>query len=440
MTKEESSTPKDGTEKGNLVWNEPNPMASGVAALWKKTFVKVLVWGTVLVLGVSVLVQQKPGPKVQVVTPQKRDVVELVIATGRVRSKETSTLSAEIAGVVETVFVDEGARVKRGQKLAKLVQSELSHMIRQARLSMETAQRLYLQASQKPLPADIAVARANVALAVSRYKQFSRDLKRGKRLFRSKSISQAELDKLLAGTEQARANVQVARANVQKLLSYPRAVDVGVVKARLFEAKAALRRLMSQASKRVIKAPFSGIIVSKRLALGQVVGAGTPLFVLASTERIEIFAETDESNLPKLKVGQTAIIVPSAYKKRSFQAVLQQIGPVVDSQRGVVGLRLRPLKLPSFALLNMTVDINVEVARWKDATSIPADTLVKRDGKHYVMALEGRQTRLIPIKLRGRNSDWLVCEGLPLQTRVIRRAHSMKAGKRVRIVKEKRRR
>lgn len=439
-TKERSADETKSTSQSHLVWNEPSPLTERLKGWWSHTFVKYGVWGLLVVGALYLFMSQKPGPKVNIVSPTKRDVVELVIATGRIRSKETSTISAEITGTVSHIYVDEGAEVKKGQKLVRLVQSDLAHRVKQARLGVKTAKRLLDQARQKPLPADIAVARANVSLALSRLNQIRRELKRGRKLFRSKGISQAELDKLISGGEQAKANLQVARANVQKLLSYPRAPDVAVVEARYFEAQSALALLLSQAAKRIIRAPFSGIIITKRLAVGQVVAPGTPLFVMSSTERVEVFAETDENNLPKLQVGQSAIVVASAYKKQSFKAMLKQIGPSVDSQRGVVGLRLEMKKLPSFALLNMTVDINVEVASWKDAISIPADTLVKREGKNYVMVLNGSRLKLQPITLRGRNSDWLVCQKLPLTAKVVRRGHQMKAGTKVRIAKIKTRR
>ncbi len=70
--------------------------------------------------------------------------------------------------------------------------------------------------------------------------------------------------------------------------------DIAVAKSRWREAQAALRTSLDQFKKRTLVAPFGGIIVSKRVAVEQMVAPGAPLFVLASLKEVEIFVETDE--------------------------------------------------------------------------------------------------------------------------------------------------
>ncbi|TNE44703.1 MAG: efflux RND transporter periplasmic adaptor subunit [Deltaproteobacteria bacterium] len=401
-------------------------------ALWRKPWVRR---GGFALLAVFLFVgwrMMRPAPKVQVVQPAFRNVVELVIASGRIRSKEMSSLGAEISGVVERMWVDEGDKVKKGQKLARLSKTDVVYRIQQSRLSVRTAQRQLQQVRRGPLAADISQARADIALARSRRIQATQELTRAKRLLKSNTISKAEYDRAVSTLVQARASERSARARLQRLRTSPRPEDVSVARARVQEARAALRTLLDQANKREIVAPFNGVIVQRPVSVGQVINPGTPLFVLANTEHVEIYAEVDENKLSKLRTGQTAIVIAGAYKKRSFLAKLTQISPMVDYQRGLVGLRFTPQKLPSYALLNMSVDVNIQTQEWKNSLSLPIQTLVKRDGKDYVMVVKKKRTALQPIKIRGKNSDWLVCEGVPKDAKVVVDGNRWEPGTKVR--------
>jgi HlyD family secretion protein len=153
--------------------------------------------------------------------------------------------------------------------------------------------------------------------------------------------------------------------------------------------------------------------------------------------RTEIVVETDESNLPKLAVGQPATIIVPAYQNRPFQATLTRIGPQVNTQRGVVELRLTPVRLPSYVRPDMTVDVNIEVARIPRALALPASAVVQPEESPHVFVVEGGRARRRNVRVRALSTDWAAVEGISPDAQVILKGTEMSPGQRVRIVEER---
>jgi HlyD family secretion protein len=205
-----------------------------------------------------------------------------------------------------------------------------------------------------------------------------------------------------------------------------------VAEARVREAEAAVRLSDEQMRKRTILSPADGLIVKRQAEPGQSVVPGSLLLTLSLMDRTEIYVETDENNLRKLQVGQNAVVVAPAYQDQSLKAILMQIGPEVDHKRGVVGLRLRPEKLPSWVQPDMTMDANIEVARFHNAISVPITALLEQEGAAYVMEIQEGRAQRRPVKVLGRNTAWVALEGTDAEWQVVLRAAEVKPNQSVR--------
>ena len=334
----------------------------------------------------------RPVPA-EVVSPQHREVVELVIASGRLRAVRQSEVGAEVPGLVERIFVREGDSVTNGQPLAALRVTDIQRQIDQSRSALEAAREELTRARVARLDAQTTFARVEA-------------------LLRQKISSQAELDTATAARDASQAAEQGAAARGR-------------------EAEALLRVTEQQAAKRAVTAPFNGLVLRRQTEPGASVTAGQAILTLAEMERPEIYVETDENNLGKLRVGQPAMLIAPAFADQPFHATLEQIGPNVDTERGVVGLRLHPGPLPAFALPNMTVDVNIEVAHFTNALAVPASSVIEKDGRACVMAVRQGQVTRQPVTVLGRNSHWVALADIPETAAVLLQATSLAEGRRV---------
>jgi HlyD family secretion protein len=370
--------------------------------------------------------------EVKVTRPQKRDVVEMVIASGRLRAVRQSDLGAEVAGTVEKVLVVEGDRVTAGQPLFVLRQTDSMRQLEQSQLALATAQRELERARRGPLPEEIRRERAELDRSRSARELAEKDYERASQLHRSGVLSLAELQRALSSMDQAKAAQQSADENLQALLKQPRIEDLQVAQAKVREAEAAIKLGEERLRQRTVAAPANGLIIKRQLEPGQSVVPGNALLTIAYMDRTEIYVETDENNLRKLRTGQNALVAAPAYQDRPFCAVLTQIGPDVDHKRGVVGLRLQPEALPDFVRPDMTMDVNIEVARFSNVWSLPLSSILEQEGLAHVLVVENGNAVSKKVTLLGKSGDWAALEGLAESSRVVIRATEIKAGQKVR--------
>lgn len=220
-------------------------------------------------------------PSVTVIVPGRTDVVRTVTSSGALAARRDEPVGvAGEGGRVSAVLVDAGSWVRQGQVLARIDRSVQGQ---------EAAQ----------IAASIQVARADAALAQN-------ELERSQSLVGRGFVSKADLDRKRAARDAANARVRVAQA-------------------QLGGAQARIGRLD-------IRAPSAGLILSRSVEVGQVVGAGAGgLFRLARGGEMEMRASLSQQDLSRVRVGMAAEVKPIGLD-RSFAGRVWQISPVIDPQ------------------------------------------------------------------------------------------------------------
>lgn len=255
--------------------------------------------------------EQKPSTaapetvsNLSVISVERANVPDLLEAIGTVRAGETAQLSAQVMGNVIAVNVREGDRVRRGQVLAVIDDTQLRAGLDRATAAVSGADH------------EAAAAEADFTLAGS-------TLKRYEDLFTRKSVSPQEFDEVKARYQAASARREMAAS--------------GKVQARAALAQA---RTMFDYSR--IRAPFDGVVTEKRVDPGALAALGTPLLTVESSGRFRLEASVDESSLQFVKTGQTVPVVIDALGSEQFSGKVVQIIPAADpaSRSFVVKLEL----------------------------------------------------------------------------------------------------
>ncbi len=350
----------------------------------------------VAVAGALFWLVRRPGPAV-VTEPVRRDIVEVVVASGRLQAIRETQVGAESSGIVESLAVNEGAVVRTGDLLGRLTLGETA-----ARLAATTAA---LDVADKNLRAEEA--------ALDKARQ---ELARLEPLAARRQVSTAELERAAAD-----ARVQTARTEAAR--------------ARRREAAAEVERVRPEFGRREVRAPFNGVITDRLVEPGTPVSAAEGWFRISEMDATEIEVETDENNLGKLKVGQPVVAFVPAYPDKPFRGTLTQVGPFVDSERGVVRLKITPEGLPDFVLPNMTVDVSIEVRRADNALALPVSAVALQASPPFVLAVgEGGVLERREVQVIGRNPDWVAVLDLAEGTTVVRQLAGLAPGRRVRPV------
>ncbi len=390
-------------------------MAASFLALLRRhtgTGVLLLAAAVVAVLAGPPLVL---GPEVAVEEVVRRDFVQSVLASGRVEAPHRVDVGVQVTGTVVRVPVREGQAVAAGTPLVELEASELRATLSQNVLALRQAEARVRQVREVQAPVAeqaLVQARANDAMA-------QQTLERNRALVAKGFLSQSALDDATRAAQVAGA--QVRTAEQQLAGARPSGSDAALAEAARAQAQAGVEVARSRLAYATVAAPVAGTLIARNVEPGHVVQPGKALMVLSPAGETQLVVLIDEKNLRLLRLGQKALASADAYPQQRFDAELFYINPGVDVQRGSVQVKLRVPSPPDYLRQDMTVSVDIEVARSANAVLVPGDAVRDADSAApWVLKAEaGRATRQA-VKLGLRSSGLAqVLEGLQAGDRVV---------------------
>lgn len=225
---------------------------------------------------------------------ERGDLHVRVSATGTLQPTNTVEVGSELSGLVEAVFVDENATVKKGQELARLDTSRLHDQITRSEATLAAAEARLTQTE--------ATVRETTA-TVERLREVSR-------LSAGKVPSKAEMES---------AEASLARAAADRLSAV----------ASVSEMRAAVKSERTNLSKASIRSPIDGIVLSRAVEPGQTVAASlqvATLFTIAENLRkMELEVAVDEADVGRVRDGQAATFSVDAYPGRTYEARVTRV-------------------------------------------------------------------------------------------------------------------
>lgn len=345
------------------------------------------------------------GPQVGVEPVVRQDFVQTVVASGRVETPHRVDIGVQITGTVRTVPVREGQVVTAGATLIELEAAELRAALDQAQHAVQAASaRLrQLQEVQSPLAAQ-ALRQAQLNYDAARDA-----LRRSQALLAGGAIGEAALEDARRAEQVAAA--QLRSAQQQAASARPSGSDAAAASAALEQAQAGADLARAKLAYATVKAPRAGTLIARAVEPGDVVQSGRILMVLSPGGETQLVVEIDEKNLRLLSLGLTALASADAYPKERFPAEVVYINPGVDAQRGAVEMKLRVPSPPAYLKQDMTVSVDIEIARRSNAVLVPSDAVHDIETvSPWVLKVDGRRARRQAVTLGLRSNG--LCEVL----------------------------
>ncbi len=244
--------------------------------------------------------------KVSTELVQKRTIVEIITANGKIQPETEVKLSPEVSGEIVLLNVVEGQEVKQGDLLVKInPEIYLSGIAR-------------MEASLNSAKSNLANSRARLVQTKAQFTQAELSYKRNKKLWEDKAISDSEF-------EAAQSNYAVAKADVDAAKE-----SVNSAYYNVMSTEASLRESRENLAKTTIYAPMSGTIsrlnveVGERV-LGTIQMAGTELLRIANLNLMEVKVDVNENDIVRVEKNDTAIIEVDAYLGKKFKGLVTEI-------------------------------------------------------------------------------------------------------------------
>jgi RND family efflux transporter MFP subunit len=287
--------------------------------------------------------------KVSTVRAVTRRVSSSVQVTGSFLAQESSDVAPPAAGRVIETPVDAGAFVREGQVLAKLEDRDAQLRLEAAVASEEQAQASLRQAEShiglaqggkfdaNNVP-EVLSAKASYDSSVAQAKMSEADAQRYDALIKTGDVSQSAYDKARTQADTAKEQVNSARQLYEAALNSARQSFQGVINAQASLAGAHAQTAIARKAvdDTIIKAPFTGYISSRPIAVGQYVALTSKIATLVRVTPLKLELQVQESNAPQLKIGASVEASVPGYPGRVFQGQVTTINPTVDANSRTV--------------------------------------------------------------------------------------------------------
>lgn len=305
------------------------------------------------------------GPKIVLVPVSQGDLVQTIVASGHVQNPNRIDISSQITSTVVSVTVKEGDAVRQGQLLVTLNGQEANAALLSARASVAIAREHLRQLTD----VNAKVAAHAHEQSQTNFNNAQDTLDRSNALYARGFIGQAARDDAERLMRNARAQSMITQAQSASLQS--QGSEINGAQANLQLALSNLEAAKAKWAYVRIHAPRSGVLIFRNVEAGDLVLPGKQLFVLSPTGVPELVVQIDEKNMKWVRVGQSAIASADAYPDQKFNARVVFINPAVDALRGSVEIKLSAIDPPEFLTQDMTVTVDVEVAKHMAVMNIP---------------------------------------------------------------------
>lgn len=322
-------------------------------------------------------------PEVTVARPTHDAVRIDAEAPGTFVAFDETTISAEGAGPIRTINVDEGSRVAKGDVLIQQDTTKAGLAVKQAE-------------------AMLAQSRANFARAKA-------DLERKQQLLNDKTIPQNQFDSFKAASDAASAGVDAA------------------------ETALALAR--QQLEDLTILAPYAGVIRERKVALGTYVRGGDALLVLMRVDPLKLQFEVPEKYATRLATGLEVTATLTAFPGQKFTGRIRTVFPAVAVQSRAVKAEATVANARYLLKPGFYASVHVPFKSADRSLTVPRTAVVRREGTENVFVVRGDRAELVRVQTGAETLDLIeIVAGLTeTDDVVVAGGETLQAGDRVKV-------
>lgn len=314
-----------------------------------------------------------------------------ISATGTVEPEEVIDVGAQVAGQIlsfgrdaDGKSVDYGSKVTQGTVLAKIDESLYAAEAAQAEAQVQAAR------------ANLQRAEADLQQLNAKLHQADRDWQRARKLGPSEALAEASFDAYQAAYQTAVANVAIGKAAILQS------------RAGLAQSQSVLQRAQRNLGYCTITSPVKGVIIDRRVNIGQTVVASLnapSLFLIAKDlTRMQVWVAVNEADIGKIEQGQPVTFTVDAFPGETFQGQVGKIRLNASMTQNVVTYTVEIVTDNSSGRLlpYLSANVQFELNRRSDVLLVPAAALQWKPSREQI-ASQFRET--LTVNSTGNHSD-----------------------------------
>jgi HlyD family secretion protein len=304
---------------------------------------------------------------------ERGDLAKSVVATGKIQPITNVEVKSKASGIVQSLLVDYGVTVKKGQILAELDKQQILAQVNQQRASLEAA-----EAAERAAAADLE--RAKVDAEGPDVPLLKHAFERAQGMAKDGVVSTSALEDAQKNYELAVNKQQLGKANVISA-----AAKLKQAQAQVSQAKAQLEEKEEEYRNSTIVAPLDGMVLSRDVEVGDAVSSilvlgssATLVMTLGDIHEVYVKGKVDETDIGKVYIGQEARIKVESYKDRTFTGKVTKISPMGVEKDNVTTFEVRISIDNSKGELKSQMTANAEILleEHKNVLMVPEGALI----------------------------------------------------------------
>ena len=324
---------------------------------------------------------------VQAAHPEVGEISEHIAADATLSPVAEAAISPKITAPVRTFYVQRGSRVKKGQLLAVLENSDLDAQALDNQGQYAAAQASFQMQTKAQVQEDYHKAELDVAQAKAQFDLQQQIVDARRKLLAEGAIPGRDYDTAAAALVQAQAAYDVARNHFDSLKAVSRAASLQQAEGQLSSAKGKYLAAQAQVSYSEIRSPITGIVTDRPLFAGETANSGTPLITVMDTSSLMAKVHLAQTVAQPLRVGDEAsVLVPGVAKPVAAKVFL--VSPALDPGSTTVEVWVRLSNQDGKYKAGTPVRTSIKGKTVAKAVKVPLSAvLTAADGSKSVMVV-----------------------------------------------------
>ena len=240
-------------------------------------------------------------------------------------------IRAEVAGLIEEIYVREGEMVAKGHPIARLAGRDLNAATEEARAELAEKQAKYRMLVSGPRPDEVELAKIRVGKARERLKYAHNEVQRTQALHQQRFSSRKSLDGAKEEVAVRKKELQEAGGNLRVVLAGSRPEEIEAVEAEVARLEAHLHYMEEQLRRLRVVSPISGTVTTPRPQekVGQYAEKGDLIVEVYEFETVIAEIAISEKDIADVRMGQKVALKARAFPGHTFEGTVTSIAPTV---------------------------------------------------------------------------------------------------------------
>jgi HlyD family secretion protein len=297
---------------------------------------------------------------VPAITVGTADLESTLEISGSLMPQARVAVMPKLPGMLSTISVDLGDRVRAGQVVATLDRREIDAQVDAA-------------------AAAVGVARAGIESAEAALANAVLEHDRARNLFEKGAVARQRLDAAETARRASSAQRDLANANLNQV-------------------EAALRRARELQRDATITSPIEGVVVERNFDAGSLVGPGDkPIVIVADLRIMTLEAGVSELEAGRLRAGMPARVTAQAKPGEVYEGRLAAVAPEVDARNRHFAIEVRTPNPGGALLSGMYATATIPIERAAQAVAVPREAVTSRDGARVVLKIDNNTVQAVPV-------------------------------------------